>query len=106
MTREYRTAAAFKQALEQRLRTAIDQTFGFRGTHDVPGSLPAPPGTWEEPYATIAKEDLLRWPTLDEAFEAARAFLDPVLVGLTNSRWDPDGWSWVTLPAGSDSESD
>ena len=77
-----------------RLRAAIDQTFGFRGTHAVPGSLPAPPDTWEEPYATIAKEDQLRWPTLDEAFEAARAFLDPVLEGLSDSRWDPEAWSW------------
>ena len=77
-----------------RLRAAIDQTFGFRGTHAVPDSLPAPPDTWEGPYATIAKEDQLRWPTLDEAFEAARAFLDPVLAGLSDSRWDPKGWSW------------
>jgi hypothetical protein len=77
-----------------RLRAAIDQTFGFRGTHDVPDRLPAPPGTWEGPYATIATEDQLRWPTLDEAFEAARAFLDPVLEGLSGSLWDPKGWSW------------
>jgi hypothetical protein len=77
-----------------RLRAVIDQTFGFRGTHAVPGRLPAPPDTWKEPYATIAKEDQLRWPTLDEAFEAARAFLDPVLAGLYDSRWDLEAWSW------------
>lgn len=77
-----------------RLSAAIDQTFGFRGTHAVPGSLPAPLDTWEEPYATIAKEDQLRWPALDEAFEAARAFLDPVLAGLSDRRWDPEAWSW------------
>lgn len=77
-----------------RLRAAIDQTFGFRRTHAVPGSLPAPPDPWEEPYATIAKEDQLRWPTLDEAFEAARTFVDPVLEGLLDSRWDPEAWSW------------
>lgn len=77
-----------------RLRAALDQTFGFRATHAIPGSLPAPPDTWEGPYATIAKEDQLRWPSLNEAFEAARAFLDPILAGLTDSEWDPDGWSW------------
>jgi len=77
-----------------RLRAAIDQTFGFRGTHAIPGSLPAPPDTWEGPYATIANEDQLRWPTLDEAFEAAQAFLDPVLTGLTGSHWTPETWSW------------
>lgn len=78
-----------------RLRAAIDQTFGFRGTHEVPGSLPAPPDTWEAPYATIAKEDQLRWPTLEEAFESARAFLDPVLAGLSVSQWNPEDWSWT-----------
>ena len=77
-----------------RLRAAIDQTFDFRGTHAAPGSLPAPPDTWEGPYATIAKEDQLQWSTLDEAFEVARVFLDPVLAGLTAGRWDPEAWSW------------
>jgi len=88
-----------------RLRTAIDQTFGFRATHVVPGSLPPPPDTWEKPYATIAKEDQLRWQTLDDAFEAARAFIDPVLAGRSDSRWNPHAWSWVTAAAQSD-ESD
>jgi hypothetical protein len=77
-----------------RLRAALDQTFDFRGTHAVPDRLVAPPDTWVGPYANIAKEDQLRWLALDEVFEAARAFLDPVLAGLTDSEWDPDGWSW------------
>ncbi|MEM9388399.1 MAG: nucleotidyl transferase AbiEii/AbiGii toxin family protein [Pseudomonadota bacterium] len=77
-----------------RLRTAIDQTFGFRGTHEVPDSLPAPPATWQGPYATIAEEDQLKWGTLDEAYDAAKAFLDPVLAGVSGSQWDPANWSW------------
>ena len=87
-----------------RLRAAIDQTFAFRGTHAVPGNLPAPPDTWEGPYATIAKEDQLRWPTLDEAFKAARAFLDPMLAGHGDASWDPSVWAWV--PGQSDNESE
>ncbi|MFW5877354.1 MAG: nucleotidyl transferase AbiEii/AbiGii toxin family protein [Myxococcota bacterium] len=43
-----------------RLRAAIEQTFGFRRTHDAPHHLPAPPATWEGPHAAIAKEDQLR----------------------------------------------
>jgi len=78
-----------------RLRAAIDQTFSFRGTHDVPNQLPAPPATWEGPYAAIAKEDKLQWPTINEAFEAACGFLDPVLADLADSRWDPHGWLWA-----------
>lgn len=77
-----------------RLRAAIDQTFGFRMTHEVPGRLPAPPDAWRVPYATMAKEDQLHWPTLEKAFDAAQAFLDPVLAGLTGSEWDPEAWSW------------
>jgi len=78
-----------------RLRAAIEQTFDFRGTHDVPASLPAPPDTWRGPYTTLAKEDRLRWATLDQAFQAARAFLDPVLAGLVGGRWEPVDWSWT-----------
>ncbi len=76
-----------------RLRAAIVQTFAFRGTHEVPDCLPGPPESWHEPYAAMAREDLLRWGTLVEAFEAARAFLDPVLAGLSDGRWDPVRWS-------------
>ena len=119
MTRKYGSAAAFKQALEQRLRTAsasgidlaliatagpvearrlraaIEQTFAFRGTHDVPAALPEPPATWQAPYATIAKDDQLQWDTLADAHEAASAFLAPVLAGLSNQTWDPQTWSWT-----------
>lgn len=77
------------------VRAAIEQTFAFRGTHDVPDLLPAPPESWAAPYASIAREDQLRWVTLEEAFEAARAFLDPVLAGLGGAVWDPANWRWT-----------
>lgn len=79
----------------RRLRAAIAQTFGFRATHDVAPQLPPPPETWTAPYAALAREDELRWSTLLEAFEAARAFLDPVLSGLDDATWDPASWNWV-----------
>ena len=78
----------------RRVRAAIEQTFAFRGTHDVPERLPDPPESWEAPYVTIANEDRLRWTTLADALEAARAFLDPVLAGGSETRWDPDAWEW------------
>ena len=77
-----------------RIRAAIEQTFAFRGTHEVPERLPDPPESWETPYATIAKEDQLRWTTLGDALEAVRAFLDPVLAGDSDTRWDPEAWAW------------
>jgi hypothetical protein len=33
------------------------------------------------PYAAMAREDQLAWPTLDDVTSAAKAFLDPVLAG-------------------------
>lgn len=62
--------------------------------HGVPGQLPAPPETWAAPYAAIAREDELRWFTLVDAYEAARAFLDPVLTGRGGAVWDPTDWRW------------
>lgn len=62
-----------------RVRAAIAQTFAFRATHDPPRALPAPPVAWREPYASMAAEDSLPWSSLEAVFEAARAFLDPVL---------------------------
>ena len=81
-----------------RVRAAIEQTFAFRGTHDVPERLPTPPETWVAPYAIIAREDQLRWSTLADAFDAARAFLDPVLTGPDGAVWEPTAWRW-TVPA-------
>ena len=78
-----------------RLRAAIEQTFAFRGTHDVPERVPKPPATWEAPYEALAKEDQLQWPSLDEVFNAAGEFLDPVLVGLSEGCWDPGAWQWT-----------
>jgi hypothetical protein len=63
----------------ERLRRAIAQTFGFRATHDVPTHLPEPPQSWRGVYAAMAAEFELPWATLEDVFEAARAFLDPVL---------------------------
>lgn len=81
-----------------RVRAAIEQTFAFRGTHDMPEHFPDPPEPWAAPYAAIAREVQLRWITLADAFEAARAFLDPVLTGSGGAVWDPTAWRW-TAPA-------
>jgi hypothetical protein len=84
-----------------RVRAAIEQTFAFRGTHSVPEELPAPPESWEAPYAAIAREDQLRWVTLGDAFETVRAFLDPILTGPAGAMWDPTGWRWTKTPSSS-----
>jgi len=77
------------------LRAAIEQTFAYRGTHAVPAQLPDPPASWEHPYAEMAGEDSLPWPTLLAVTEAARAFIDPVLTRGERGRWYPRRWAWA-----------
>ena len=78
----------------QRLRAAFEQTFTFRKTHPLPVMLPDPLPAWVTPYAAMAREDQLAWPTLDEVTQAAKAFLDPVLAGGLDAAWSPETWTW------------
>jgi hypothetical protein len=76
------------------LRAACEQTFSFRGTHALPDHLPAPPDSWQRPYAAMARDDRLRWSTLAEVTAAARAVLDPMLRGDAAGTWQPHDWQW------------
>jgi len=75
------------------LAGAIRETFAHRATHAVPSSLPEPSGAWEPVYARMAGTDDLPWRTLAALTDAVRAFLDPVLAGITGP-WDPVAWAW------------
>lgn len=78
------------------LRVALDATFRFRHTHDVPISLPKPPPSWSPTYLEIAAESELMWPALFDAYEAAAAFFDPVLSGEAKvGTWDMSSWKWI-----------
>jgi len=77
------------------LRAALEQTFAFRKTHALPAALPAPPPMWTTPYAAMARENQLAWPTLDDVAKAPQAFLDPVLAGGLGATWEPAAWSWL-----------
>jgi hypothetical protein len=78
----------------RRLRAALGQTFSFRKTHPLPDKLPDPPASWATPYAAMAREDQLAWPTLDAVTSAARTFLDPVLAGALDAIWNPEIAAW------------
>ncbi len=58
---------------------ALHATFTSRATHPLPAMLPPPPASWEAPYRRLAAELELGYPTLAEAFQAAGAFLNPVV---------------------------
>ena len=76
------------------LRAALEQTFTFRKTHQLPSLVPKPPPAWEIPYAAMAREDQLAWGTLAEVTRAVQSFLDPVLTGDIDAHWSPGTWSW------------
>lgn len=84
------------------LQAALKQTFSFRQTHPLPSSLPAPLESWRTPYEAMARDDQLRWPTLEGVTEAARAFLDPMLAGIldADAHWEPNPWSWSSTRSG------
>ena len=84
------TTGPFQSVL---LREAIHATFTHRGSHAVPAAVPTPPASWTRPYADMAQENDLPWPTLAEVCARASEFLDPVLRG-EEGTWDPTGWSW------------
>lgn len=75
------------------LRASIDQTFQHRKTHPVPLALPSPPETWSTFYEGLVSEDGLRWKTLDEVFQAAKQFIDPILLK-SEGLWNPTTWKW------------
>jgi predicted nucleotidyltransferase component of viral defense system len=77
-----------------RLRSALEQTFQFRKTHPLPMMLPEPLRAWATPYAAMARENLLAWPTLDEVTRITQEFLDPVLGGGLAATWEPKRWHW------------
>lgn len=78
------------------LRAALETTFGFRGTHALPGDLAPPPAAWKDAYRAMATSDRLTWPTLEEVHRAAREFLEPVLSKrLSAGRWMPTSWNWT-----------
>jgi hypothetical protein len=78
----------------KRLRQALEQTFSHRKTQALPVAFPAPLPAWTKPYAAMAREDQLAWPSLDDVTAAARAFLDPVLAGGLDATWKPGDWIW------------
>ena len=78
----------------KRLREALEQTFGFRNTHALPGTVPSPLPAWTTPYAAMAREDQLAWPAIEDVTRAAQSFLDPVLAGGLDATWEPERWSW------------
>ena len=76
------------------LRSALDQTFSSRATHEIPKVLEAPPTTWTAPYVELARNDQLPWAMTEDLFAAAHEFLGPMLSTKKCLSWDPLIWAW------------
>lgn len=77
-----------------KLSEALAATFDGRGTHPLPSQLPDPPKDWRRSFGKLAGDVGLGYATLDDAVDALRQFLDPVLAGDLDKEWEPTGWSW------------
>ncbi len=86
--------ATVRRLQSARLRRALQQTFSCRRTHALPLQVPEPPAAWTEPFAAMADEEELAWPTLAELVAALRSFLDPVLANERDATWWPETWQW------------
>ena len=82
--RDYATAAAFRAAVEARLREAVQRLFLRRATHPVPERLPAPPSALAVPYRREARA-VSTVAELEQAYQLLAQWLDPVLVEIHES---------------------
>jgi hypothetical protein len=83
----------FESLNARRLRDEINRTFARRGTHPVPGELPAPPADWARAYSEEAQAVGIP-PTLADAHLIAGSWLDPVLQGTAKGVWLPEQQQW------------
>lgn len=89
----YRDAAAFRQALEQRLKT---RAFARRATHPIPAALPTPPADWIPQYRQLAGAVGIA-EELSVGHAEAAALLDLILSGEVKvGTWDPESRRWVS----------
>lgn len=77
----------------ERLHSALEATFHRRDQQPLPLNLPPPPGNWSVAYASMAREVGLAT-DLAVAHAEAASFLDPVLTGAAEGRWDPRDKRW------------
>lgn len=76
------------------LSRAIQATFDARNTHSLPREMPDPPSGWSKPFQKMAAEVYLTYETLEDANQAIKRLLNPLLSGKKILLWNPELWSW------------
>jgi hypothetical protein len=77
-----------------KLSEALLATFNGRRTHPMPTQLPDPPKDWQRSFGKMAGDVGLGYVALDDAVDALRQFLNPVLAGEVDKEWNPFNWEW------------
>jgi len=77
-----------------KLRLAINATFSTRETHPIPKSIPNPPIEWSKSFLNMVREVSLSYRSIDEATEAFKQFLNPILSATEFDQWDSSYWLW------------
>jgi hypothetical protein len=82
------------------VREALETTFGFRKTHDLPSNVPPPPEQWSSRYPREKDLNDLPWATIADVHAEAARFLDPVLARSAVGTWEPNTRTWVAPAMG------
>lgn len=77
------------------LKQAVQATFEYARTHDLPDTLPPPPKGWGQSYRQMIRPLDISNVSLDKAYFMLQQFLDPVLEEkITEAKWNPKKWIW------------
>lgn len=76
------------------LRRALQATFDARQTHSLPLFFPDVPKGWAIQFRMMAQETGLNSRSLEDAENAVKKFLNPILSGEGRGQWDPVQWTW------------
>jgi len=78
------------------LTAALESTFAARGRQALPATLPRPVTEWTTPYRYLAEEVTID-PNIEAGWEAASAFLNPVLAGEVDPEavWSASDQRWI-----------
>lgn len=65
----------------EQVRSAVDETFARRNTHNLPDQLKQPPAAWAAEFPAMAKQAGLMVADIDEAFDVLVQFAEELGIG-------------------------
>jgi hypothetical protein len=77
----------------EKLCTAIQAVFEVCGD-SIPAQLDQIPTNWRPKFNQFTRNLDLPFSDFDEAVLAAQRFINPILEGMCDGKWDPINWKW------------